>query len=101
MRGGSTRRRAAGALDARTLDVVLGHARPIYTSYIWYPRKVAVIWEFNHVVFCRTCSAPDNASIPRGRVVRFSFNRQTHLPGNAIQIPCASTGSSRALCFRR
>ena len=90
------------AAETRTLDTVFGHARPIRTTYIAYPHKIAVIWEFNHLVICGTCSGPDNASIPRGRVIRVSFSRQTHQLGDAFQL-CETRGLSpaRALCLRR
>jgi hypothetical protein len=90
------------ASETRTLDSGFGHARPIHTDYIWYPHKVAVIWEFSHIVICGTCSAPSNASLPRGRVIRVSFNRTTHRMGDALQF-CAARDSSpsRAVCLRR
>ena len=89
------------AAETRTLDSGFGHARPIHTDYIWYPHKVAVIWEFNHLVVCGMCSAPSNALLPRGRVIRVGFERKTHQPGNAMQF-CESRGSSpsRAFCLR-
>ena len=88
--------------ETRTLNSGFGRARPIHTDYIWYPNKVAVIWEFDHIVICGTCTAPNNASIPRGRVIRVSFSRQGHELGNAMQF-CESRGLSpaRALCLRR
>jgi len=90
------------AAETRTLDTGFGGARPIHTVHLWYPHKIAVIWEFSHVVVCGTCTAPSNASIPRGRVIRVSFSRETHELGNAMQF-CESRGSSpaRALCLRR
>jgi len=89
------------AAEAQTLDRVFGHARPIHTDYIWYPHKVAVIFEFKRVVICGACSAPSNALLPRGRVIRVGFERQTHQPSNAMQF-CESRGSlpARALCLR-
>ena len=90
------------AVETRTLDRVFGHARPIHTATIWYPHKVAVIFEFKRVVICGACSAPSNALLPRGRVIRVSYDRRTHQPGNAMQF-CESRGSSpaRGLCLRR
>ena len=90
------------AAETRTLDGGLGHARPIRTAYIWYPQKIAVIWEFDHIVVCGMCSAPSNASLPRGRVIRVSFDRKTHRMGDAWQF-CEATRSSpsRAVCLRR
>ena len=59
-------------------DGVLDGARPVRTYLIPYPRKIAVVFEFDHVVICGTCSAPSNASLPRGRLIRVSFDRRTH-----------------------
>jgi hypothetical protein len=85
-----------------TLDAVFGGAKPLHTYYISYPRKVAVIFEFDRVVICRTCSGPSNASIPRGRVIRVSFDRRTHRMDSSTQF-CESNGTkpSRAICLRR
>lgn len=90
------------AAETRTLDVVFGGATPIHTYYVAYPRKIAVIFEFDHVVVCRTCGGPSNSSIPRGRVVRVSFSRATHQLTWTMQF-CESRGTqpSRALCFHR
>lgn len=94
------------ATETRTLDRAFGGARPIHTDYIWYPRKVAVIWEFNHVVICDSCSAPSNASLPRGRVIRVSYDRHTHRQGGgsdgiAVRF-CAGKGlPPRTACLRR
>jgi len=40
------------AAETGELDHVFGGARPIRTDYLWYPRRVAVIWEFGRVVVC-------------------------------------------------
>jgi hypothetical protein len=50
--------------EKQALTTVFGGATPTHTSYIPYPHKVAVIFEFSHVVICGTCSGPTNASIP-------------------------------------
>jgi hypothetical protein len=88
--------------EKQTLDKVFGGAKPIHTFYISYPRKIAVIFEFNRVVICQTCGGPTTASIPHGRVIRVSFDRQTHRMNGAIQF-CESRGTQppRALCLRR
>lgn len=90
------------AAEKQTLTRVLGGAKPIRTHSISYPRKIAVIFEFDHVVICQTCGGPSDASIPRGRVIRVSFDRSTHRMNGAIQF-CESRGTqpSRALCLRR
>jgi hypothetical protein len=88
------------AAEKQTLARVFGGAKPIRTSTIPYPRKVAVIFEFNHVVVCGTCGGPTDASIPRGRVIRVSFDRQTHRLNGTMQF-CESKGTTppRALCL--
>lgn len=85
-----------------TLELVFGGAKPIHTYYISYPRKIAVIFDFNHVAICHTCSTPSNASIPRGKVIRVSFDRQTHRMNGSMQF-CESRGTTppRDLCLRR
>ena len=90
------------AAEKQTLDKVFGGAKPIHVYYSSYPHKIAVIFEFNRVVICRTCSAPTNASIPRGKVIRVSFDRQTHrLTGSFEFCERWGTRPSRALCLRR
>jgi hypothetical protein len=54
------------------------NAKPIRVDYIPYPKKIAVIFEFRRVVVCGLCSAPTASSLPRGRVIRVSFDRKTH-----------------------
>lgn len=84
------------------LDRVFGGATPIHTSYIPYPKKIAVIFEFNRVVICRTCRGLSRATQPRGRVIRVSFDRQTHQLNGPMQF-CESRGAlpQRTLCLRR
>jgi hypothetical protein len=88
--------------EIRTLDRGFGGARPTTTWYKWYPHQVAVIFEFNHVVICGACSAPSNASLPRGRVIRVSYDRQTHKQGGALMF-CERKSSYPPLssCLRR
>lgn len=95
------------AVEQRTLQRVFGGARPVRTIYLAYPRKIAVVFEFDHVVICGACSAPSNASLPRGRVIRVSFDRATHQIGGAsdgiAMRFCESKGAwpPRANCLRR
>ena len=65
------------------LHRVFENAKPRHVVYISYPRKIAVVFEFDRVVICGACSAPSNASLPRGRVIRVSFDRRTHWLGGA------------------
>jgi hypothetical protein len=88
--------------ETQALDKVLGGATPSHTFYISYPNKIAVVFEFKRVVICGTCHSPSNASIPRGRVIRVSFDRRTHRLNGSMQF-CESRGSlpASALCLRR
>ena len=90
------------AAQIQILDRVFGGAKPTHVFHISYPRKIAVIFEFKRVVICRTCSGPSNASIPRGRVIRVSFDRRTHRLTGSMQF-CEARGllPPRALCLRR
>ncbi len=67
-----------GASATHTLTHVFGNPTVVANWNIPYPRKVVVVWEFQWITVCRTCSAPSNATRPRGRVVRVSFDRRTH-----------------------
>ena len=90
------------AAQKQTLDKVFGGEKPVHTYYVSYPRKIAVIFEFDRVVSCRTCSGPSNASVPRGKVGRVSFDRDTHRLNGSMRF-CESVGDKppRALCIRR
>lgn len=58
-------------------------AKPRHVYYIPYPKKIAVIFEFDRVVICGLCSSPSSQTQPRGKVIRVSFDRQTHDLGGA------------------
>jgi hypothetical protein len=87
-----------------TLERVFDGATPVRTGRIWYPHKIAVVWTFRHVVICGACSAPSNASLPRGRMIRMSFDLATHRPdaGAGIRF-CEVRGVTppRRDCLRR
>jgi hypothetical protein len=90
--------------ERQTLDRVFGGARPVHTQLIPYAKKIAVVWVFDRVVICGACSAPSNASLPRGRVIRVSYDRSTHLFRAADGMRfCKAHGSSPPLaeCLRR
>jgi len=95
------------AAETLTLDRVFGGARPVHITYISYPHKIAVIFEFDHVVICGACSAPSNASLPRGRVIRVSYDRITHRQSGAkdgVAMQFCETREDqppRSLCLRR
>jgi hypothetical protein len=71
------------ASEQQTLGRVFGGAKPVRTFVIPYPKKIAVVFVFDHVVVCGVCSAPSASQTPRGRVVRVSFDRATHRLGGA------------------
>lgn len=90
--------------EARVLERVFGGATPVRTYYLRYPQKIAVIFEFKRVVICGACSAPSNASLPRGRMIRLSFDRRTHLVRSADGLRfCEVRGMypPRSECLRR
>jgi hypothetical protein len=95
------------AAETLTLGRVFGGARPVHINSISYPHKIAVIFEFDHAVICGACSAPSNASLPRGRVIRVSYDRITHRQGGAkdgvaMQFCEARDGRPpRSLCLHR
>jgi hypothetical protein len=78
------------------------HQPVVATFHIPYPRKVAVVVEFQNVVRCRTCSAPSNRALPHGRVVRFAFDRATRRMTGALRF-CEVVGIKPPLsdCLRR
>lgn len=78
--------------EAKTLRRVFGGAKPIRTWYTAYPGTIGVTFVFRRVVICGACSAPSNATLPRGRAVRIDYDRRTHMPGNAFMF-CESKGS--------
>jgi hypothetical protein len=88
--------------EKQALEMVFGRARPVRRYYIFYLHKIAVIFEFAHIVACRKCSGPSNMSVPRGKVIRVSFERRTHRLNGAMQF-CEIRGDQppRALCLRR
>jgi hypothetical protein len=67
-----------GAPARQTLARVFGNPVVVANWNIPYRTKIVVVWEFQEITVCRTCSAPSNAARPRGRVVRVSFDRRTH-----------------------
>jgi len=90
--------------ERQTLDRVFGGAQPVHTHLIPYAKKIAVVWVFDRVVICGACSAPSNASLPRGRVIRVSYDRNTHLLRAADGMRfCEAHGSWPPLaeCLRR
>ena len=104
--GGGSRRVATAerapswlrASERETLRTVFGNAKPIEVAYIPYRRKIAVVWTFRRFVICGICGSLNPSDPIGGRVVRVSFDRQTHAlsgasDGWAMQF-CESTGDS-------
>jgi len=67
-----------GASATQTLVHVFGNPAVVANWNIPYPRKIVVVWEFQSITVCRTCSPPSSGPRPQGRVVRVSFERHTH-----------------------
>jgi hypothetical protein len=93
------------AAEARTLHGFYG-ARLVHTDYVWYPRKVAVIWEFSGIEYCGSCTGSYGAKPPGGRAIRVSYDRATHRawgePREATIGFCDAPGlPPRSFCLRR
>jgi len=73
------------AAEQRTLAHVFGSPAVVADWNIPERSKIVVVWEFQWVTICRTCSAPSNATRPRGRVARVSFDRRTHRPTGELR----------------
>lgn len=90
--------------ETKALNGMFGGAKPSRVYHLQYPEKIAVVFEFSRIVICGTCSAPSNASIPRGKVIRLSFDRHTHavLEADGLRF-CESRGSypPKSECLRR
>ena len=67
-----------GAPVEQTLARVFGNPVVVENWNIPYPTEIVVVWEFQSITVCRTCSAPSDGARPKGRVVRVSFDRRTH-----------------------
>lgn len=88
--------------ERHALSRIFGNPKVVHTYHLWYPSKVAVIFEFQTSQICRSCTAPSQSARPRGRVVRLTFDRQTRSITSGLQF-CEIRGASppRALCLRR
>ncbi|MGH2972147.1 MAG: hypothetical protein ACRDNM_00735 [Gaiellaceae bacterium] len=90
--------------ETHALDGMFGGAKPVHVYHLQYPKKIAVVFEFSRVVVCGTCSAPSDASLPRGKVIRLSFDRRTHVVREADGLRfCETRGSYPPVseCLRR
>ncbi len=72
-----------------------GNAKPRQTVYLPYPKKIAVVFQFAHVVICgpSLCGSPGSADEPRGRVIRISFDRSTHTLNDSYRF-CEAVGAA-------
>jgi hypothetical protein len=89
-----------GAAEKQLLTS-LGNPRTVAIFHITYPRKVAVVLEFQQVVVCRMC--PSSPGHPlRARVIRISFDRRTHAVGDEMRL-CEVQGARPPLarCLAR
>jgi hypothetical protein len=90
------------AANRVALTRVFGGARPVETHYLFYRHTIAVVFVFMRPAVCGACSAPSSAMLPRGRVVRLSYDRKTHAITGAYRF-CEVRGGSPPLadCLRR
>jgi hypothetical protein len=90
------------ATSERQLLASLGNRKTVEVFHIPYSHKIAVVFEFQDIVVCRFCSAPTAASLPRGRVLRVSFDRATRRPLGGLRF-CEVRGLTPPLssCLRR
>jgi hypothetical protein len=90
------------APEMQTLGRVFGNPAVVATWNIPYPKKIVVVWEFQWITVCRTCSAPSSAARPRGRVVRVSFDRRSHaLTGDMRFCEVRGTSPPLSTCLAR
>lgn len=76
-------------------------ANPVLVSYLSYPRKIAVVIEYDRIVYCG-CGGPTARATPGGRVVRVSFDRASHQFNSEFRF-CEVRGASPPLaaCLAR
>lgn len=88
--------------QTRALRRIFGHPKVLHTYHLWSKNEVAVVFEFRAIETCVSCSAPSQSALPRGRMVRLTFDRRTHRIESKLEF-CEVRGSSppRALCLRR
>jgi hypothetical protein len=82
------------------------HAKPKRVYFISYPKKIAVIFEFDHPVVCGMCHGPAGRKPLAARMIRVSFDRKTHnlsgAPDGFVIRFCEITGNQppRSRCLR-
>jgi hypothetical protein len=89
-------------VSAATQQVIRSEqAQPVLITFIPYPKKFAVVIEFNRVVKCQ-CSGPTDKDVPHGRVIRVSFDRRTHARNAEVRF-CEVSGVTPPLaaCLAR
>jgi hypothetical protein len=88
--------------NERSLRGLFDGGKLLSTHYIWSPRKVAVVFEFERVAICGSCSAPSNAELPRGRLVRITYDRRNHRGIGGLEFCEARKAYPlRSFCLRR
>jgi hypothetical protein len=63
-----------------------GNPRTVAVFHLAYPRKIAVVFEFQDVVICRTCEVPPGHPPLQARVFRLSFDRATHAVNGEMRL---------------
>lgn len=91
-------------LAAREKQVLtsFGNPRTVAVFHLAYPQKIAVVFEFQAVVICRTCEVPPGHPPLQARVFRLSFDRATHAVNGEMRL-CEVRGSTPPLsrCLAR
>lgn len=91
-------------LAAREKQVLTAFGNPstVAVFHLAYPQKIAVVFEFQDVVICRTCEVPPDHPPLQARVFRLSFDRATHAVNEEMRL-CEVRGSTPPLsrCLAR
>jgi len=78
--------------EQRSLRADFHASAPLRRYYIYYPKKIAVVWVFGKPVWCYSCRGLPGGS----RLVRVAFLRKTHTRTGTIDF-C----HSMKFCLRR
>jgi hypothetical protein len=75
--------------------------RPMHTYRFYGKKAITVVFEFRAVAVCGGCSAPSNADLPRGKMVRILFDRRSHKAVGPLEF-CGADGNvpRREACLR-
>ena len=83
------------ASERAAIATLFGHPRLTEVGVIPFARTISVVFEFQSVVICRTCTEPRGAAL-RGRVVRLAFDRRTHALTGSMKF-CETRGAEPPL----